>query len=140
MKKLIVEKSIEIDAPASKVWEALTKPDLSKQWIEQFWPGFGALESDWKRGSPMRWKTANGKIDLEGKIIAIEPEKMIRYSFTMPQDLVTLTLDEQNGQTVLAVTHGDFTQKPDSEECYLGALAGWEMNLPKIKELAENED
>ena len=137
MIQLIVEKSIEINAPASKVWAALTKPDLSKQWIEQFWPGFGVLESDWQQGSPMRWRNASGEIDTEGKILAIEPGKLLRYSFTMPEDIVTLKLDEQNGQTVLSVIHGDFTDKPDGEECYLGAVAGWDMNLPKIKELAE---
>jgi uncharacterized protein YndB with AHSA1/START domain len=137
MKKLIVEKSIKINAPASKVWEVLTDPALSKQWIEQFWPGFGVLESDWKTGSTMHWKTADGKIDMEGKIIAIEPKKMIRYSFTMPQDIVTLILDEQNRHTILSVTHGDFAEKPDGEKCYLSADAGWDMNLQKIKELAE---
>ncbi|WP_134703010.1 SRPBCC domain-containing protein [Ammoniphilus sp. YIM 78166] len=137
MKKLLVEKSIEINAPAAKVWQVLTNPALSKQWIEQFWPGFGALESDWKVGSAMYWKTAEGTIDIEGKILGIEPVKMIRYSFTMPQDIVILTLDERNRNTVLSVVHGDFAEKPDGEECYLGALAGWDMNLPKIKELTE---
>ncbi|MGM0876107.1 MAG: SRPBCC family protein [Bacillota bacterium] len=138
MKKLIVEKSIEINTTASKVWEVLTNPALSKQWIEQFWQGFGSLESDWKTGSTMEWKTAEGKIDMQGKIISIEPRKMIRYTFTMPKDIVTLWLDERNEHTVLSVTHGDFTDKPDGEECFYGAAAGWEMNLPKIKELAEN--
>jgi uncharacterized protein YndB with AHSA1/START domain len=137
MKELTVEKSIEINAPAAKVWEVLTNPALNRQWIEQFWPGFGALESDWQPGSVMRWKTAAGEIDLEGQVLAIEPGKMLRYSFTMPEDIVTLRLEERNGQTVLSVTHGDFSQKPDAEECYAGALAGWAMNLPNIKKLAE---
>lgn len=83
----------------------------------------------------MHWKAADGVI--EGKIIAIEPNKLLRYSFTMPQDIVTLTLDERGGSTRLSVTHGDFAEKPDGEECYQGALAGWGMSLPKIKELAE---
>ncbi len=137
MKKLIIEKSIEIDAPPSHIWEVLTNPALSKQWIEQFWPGFGTLESDWQDGSIMHWKTADGTIDMQGTILALEPNKMIRYSFTMPQDIVTLTLEEGNRQTVLSVTHGDFAEKPDGEECYIGAVAGWDMNLPKIKEIAE---
>lgn len=74
---------------------------------------------------------------MEGTILALEPNKMIRYSFTMSQDLVTLTLDEGNRQTVLSVTHGDVVKRPDGEECYIGAVAGWDMNLPKIKEMAE---
>ncbi len=115
----------------------LTNPALSKQWIEQFWPDFGALESDWEQGSTMYWKTSSNSIDLEGEIIAIEPQRLIKYSFTTHQDIVVLKLEVQNGKTALSVTHGDFANKPDSEKCYLGAVAGWDMNLPKIKELAE---
>lgn len=136
MPELFVEKLIEINAPASLVWEVLTSPPLSKQWIEQFWPAFITLECDWKAGSPMLWKSADGNID--GQIIAIEPTRLLRYSFTMPQDIVTIILDEGAEGTLLSVTHGDFADKPDGEECYCGALAGWEMNLSNIKELAEN--
>ncbi|MEX1020604.1 MAG: SRPBCC domain-containing protein [Litorilinea sp.] len=139
MSELTVYKSIEIDAPAARVWEVLTNPVLSCQWIEQFWPGFGALESDWQTGSVMRWKTADGEIDLESQILAIQTARLLRYSFTMPEDIVTLALEERDGQTVLSVTHGDFSKKPDAEECYAGALAGWAMNLPNIKGLAENK-
>lgn len=137
MKKLIVEKSIEINASAQKVWEMLTNPTFNKQWIEQFWPNFGALESNWEIDSAMYWKNADGEIDLVGKIIDITPGKLLRYTFTMPQDIVTLSLTEENKFTVLSVIHGDFAEKPDGEECYLGALAGWDMNLQNIKELAE---
>ena len=135
MPELFVEKSIEIYAPASRVWEVLTNPALSEQWIEQFWPGFSTLECDWKAGSAMHWNATDGKI--EGKIIDIEPSKLLRYSFTMPQDIVTITLNEGTEHTVLSVRHGDFAEKPDGEECYQGALAGWDMNLSNIKELAE---
>jgi uncharacterized protein YndB with AHSA1/START domain len=135
MPELIIEKSIEINAPASRTWKVLTDPDLTIEWIKEWWPGFIVLESDWAPGSPMHWKAADGEI--EGKIIAIEPNKLLRYSFTMPQDIVTLTLDQRDGQTLLSVIHGNFAEKPDGEECYQGALAGWGMSLPKIKELAE---
>ena len=135
MPELVIEKSIEINAPASRAWEVLTDPDLTREWVKEWWPEFIVLESDWVPGSFMHWKAAGGEI--EGKLIDIEPNKLLRYSFTMPQDIVTLTLDERGGQTLLSVTHGDFAEKPDGEEYYQGALAGWGMSLPKIKELAE---
>ena len=140
MKKLFVEKSIGINAPASKVWEALTNPDLTKEWIKQFWPDFGILESDWNLGSPVLWKDSNGKIDIQGKVIAVVPYKMLRFSFkadTPLQEEITYRLEEQDGHTLLTISQGDFGNTPEHEECYPGAVAGWDMNLPKIKELAE---
>jgi uncharacterized protein YndB with AHSA1/START domain len=135
MPELIVEKSIEINASASRIWKVLTAPDLTREWIKEWWSGFIILESDWEEGGAMHWKAADGEI--EGKIMSFEPNELVRYSFTMPQDIVTLTLDEREGRTLLSVTHGDFAEKPDGEECYQGALAGWGMSLPKIRELAE---
>lgn len=85
----------------------------------------------------MRWKAADGNMGIKGKILAIEPMKMVQYSFTTQKDIVTLTLEEGDNGTLLSVTHGDFAKKPDGEACYRGADAGWDMNLEKIKELAE---
>jgi hypothetical protein len=44
MPKLFVEKSIEINAPASKVWRIFTDPVLTRQMG-------GEYVSDWKAGS-----------------------------------------------------------------------------------------
>jgi uncharacterized protein YndB with AHSA1/START domain len=135
MAGLYVEKSIDVHTPAARVWEVLTTPTLNKQWIEQFWPGFIALDADWRSGGTMQWKSSDG--DVEGRILEIVPRRLLQYTFTMPQDIVTLALDEDAGRTLLTVRHGDFADKPDGQECYQGALAGWEMNLSNIKALAE---
>ena len=60
MEKLFVEKTVDINAPASEVWEVLTNPVLSKEWIKEWWPDFEILESEWKEGSPVIWKIKNG--------------------------------------------------------------------------------
>ncbi len=73
MKNLFVEKSVEINASASKVWELLTNSTLIKEWLNNWWPDFGTIESDWKLGSAMYWKAVNGTIAGEGKILAIKP-------------------------------------------------------------------
>jgi uncharacterized protein YndB with AHSA1/START domain len=45
---LIAQVTITINAPGSKVWEALTKPDLIKQYL------FGTtVTTDWQVGSPI---------------------------------------------------------------------------------------
>jgi uncharacterized protein YndB with AHSA1/START domain len=55
MPKVFVEKSIEINAPASKVWEALTKREQTDTWAVEFSSGGPQfhIESDWKLGSPV---------------------------------------------------------------------------------------
>ena len=50
-KGLIAKESISINAPVGKVWDALTNPEVIKQYM------FGTnVISDWKEGSPIVWK------------------------------------------------------------------------------------
>ena len=54
-KGLIAKASISIDASVDRVWNALTNPDIIKQYM------FGAkVISDWNEGSPIVWRV-NGK-------------------------------------------------------------------------------
>ena len=47
----IAKTSITINAPKSKVWDALTKPELIKQYL------FGTeVTTDWQVGSPIIYK------------------------------------------------------------------------------------
>ncbi len=56
MEKLFVNKTIEINAPASKVWDALTRREFTDQWAPQFTGGAEFhIDSDWKLGSPVVW-------------------------------------------------------------------------------------
>lgn len=49
--KFMSEATTTINAPASKVWEALIDPDLIKQYL------YGTeVTSDWKVGSPITYK------------------------------------------------------------------------------------
>ncbi len=141
MPKLFVEKSIEINAPASKVWEVLTKPDLIKEWVKEWWPDFVTLESDWKLGSPMHWKIATGAIAAEGKITAIKPCSLLSFSFKggAPKPVnETFRLEEQGGRTMFMVSIGDFGDDPTMESYFLKATENWDRYfLPRIKELAE---
>src|SRR5216684_1074674 len=70
----IAKKTISINAPAAKIWEALTKPELIKQYL------FGTqVTTDWKVGSPIIYKGEwQGKsYEDKGKILKIEPNKLI---------------------------------------------------------------
>jgi hypothetical protein len=62
MSKLFVDKSIQINAPAAKVWEVLTEREYTGKWAPEFSRGSSFyLESDWKLGSPVVWKDSENK-------------------------------------------------------------------------------
>src|SRR5687768_13920664 len=73
MPKHFVEKSIEINAPVSKVWRVFTDPVLTRQMG-------GEYVSDWKVGSSLRWKGPDGRMLTNGTILNIEPEKLLQHN------------------------------------------------------------
>jgi uncharacterized protein YndB with AHSA1/START domain len=69
MKKLFVCQSIEIQAPTSKVWAVLTRPEYTDQWSNAFAGGTAShIESDWKPGSRVIWKDQKGEVIVEGNV------------------------------------------------------------------------
>ena len=150
MPKLFVDQTVEIDAPPFKVWEVLTRPDLTSLWAPEFSGGSPLrLESDWRVGSPVLWKDQNGNALVEGNVTALEPERLLRFTVfdtRTPQrppvgveDGVTLELSREDAQTILHVRQGDFSPMPDAEKFHRLSAETWDHVLPKIKQLAEQE-
>jgi uncharacterized protein YndB with AHSA1/START domain len=74
--------TINIKAPIKNVWDAITKPELVKQWQ------YGSdLITDWKVGSNIRFSTEwQGKIfEQWGKILDVQPNSIIKYSLFAPR-------------------------------------------------------
>lgn len=121
-KELIVKKSIKLNANTSKVWDALTNPELTKKYM------YGCeVISDWKVGSPLIWKGAeDGKIYVKGNILSIEPGKRLQFTTFDPNSkledkpsnytTVTYELSPEDGTTELTVTQGDFAKAEDGEK------------------------
>ncbi|MBC7848745.1 MAG: SRPBCC domain-containing protein [Chitinophagaceae bacterium] len=143
MKNLYLEKSIEIEAPAGKVWNVLTDPNLSRDWIRTWWHEFDVLESDWQAGSAVLWKMCNGSVGAEGILLVSEPYWDLAFTFSVlgagfeKQEIISFKLREINDTTLLAVTVGNFGDSPEHEACFPGAVDSWNKSLPKIKNLAE---
>ncbi len=147
-KELIIRNSIVIDAPASKVWNALVDPEQTKKYMF----GCEAL-SDWKIGSPLLWKgTYEGKemVFVKGSIIDIKPEAFLSYTVIDPNSTipdipenyltVTYTLKSENGKTSLTVTQGDYATVADGEKRYNDSNnggEGWNPILVEIKKIVE---
>ncbi len=148
MESLFVKNIININASASKVWDALVNPEQTKKYM------FGCeTVSDWKPGSSLLWRgNYEGKemVFVKGTIVSIEPGKHLAYTTFDPnstmQDIpenhltVTYDLKEDNGQTIFTVTQGDYTKVADGEKRYKEAYNngdGWNPILVEIKKIVE---
>lgn len=146
--ELIVRNEIKINAPAAKVWDALTNPEQTKKYM------YGCeTVSDWQPGSPLLWKGVWDGVEMvavKGNIVQIEPGKFLAYTTIDPNNpdmpdapenylTVTYSLSEQHGSTQLTVTQGDYTKVADGEKRYNDAMnaGGWSAILGEIKKLLE---
>jgi uncharacterized protein YndB with AHSA1/START domain len=142
---LVVRDSIEIQAPADRVWTVMTGPAYTKQYIFDC-----EAISDWQPGSRLIWRGAsNGVVYVEGNIERIETGRLLQYTAfdpnapdheDVPSNYTTVTAElvESAGRTTLQVSQGDFERVADGERRYKDAVAGWSGVLPKIKALAES--
>lgn len=149
MEQRFIYNEISIHAPASRVWEMLTKPEQTKKYM------FGCeTDSDWKNGSSLLWKMEyEGKqmIAVKGRIIDIQPDKYLAYTVfdpnstipDIPENYLTVTYELTNhgNQTVLKVTQGDYSKVADGERRYQEAYnngEGWNPILVQLKNFAED--
>jgi uncharacterized protein YndB with AHSA1/START domain len=139
-KKLIAKAEVRIHAPASKVWEALTKPELIKQYL------FGTeVTTDWRVGSAITYKGEwNGKAYHDkGKVLQVQPEQLLVSTFwsslsglpDAPENYktVTYTLSTRGDITTLVLTQDN----NETEEAVQHAQSNWNMVLGKLKDLVE---
>lgn len=147
MKELKVKKTITLNADISKVWNALTNPEMTKQYM------FGCkVVSDWKVGSPIIWKgnlEGKEKVFVKGSIEKIEPGKLLQYTTfdpnaeynDVPSNYVQATyeLTPKLGKTVLSVTQGNYANVENGQKRYYDSDGGWNRALTALKALIENK-
>ncbi len=149
MTPLIIKNVITLNAPASVVWDALVNPEQTKKYM------FGCeTVSDWQVGGELLWRMEyEGKdfVAVKGNIVSIEPNKLLVYTVIDPNNptmedipenylTVTYSLTEENGQTILTVTQGDYNTVADGERRYNESYndgEGWNPILVEIKKLVE---
>jgi uncharacterized protein YndB with AHSA1/START domain len=131
---------VEIHAPASKVWLALTVPALVKQWQ------YGSdLLTTWEPGTPIIFRNEwNGQIfEQKGTVLEFVPASRLRYSLFFPhsdlQDIpehhffMTYELTESGGLTSLLVRQEDPRPSPPGDS----AEDGGADVLSLLRELVE---
>jgi uncharacterized protein YndB with AHSA1/START domain len=134
---------ININAPIAKVWEALTKPEIIKEYF------FGTnTKTDWKPGSPIifegEWQ--GKKYQDKGTILDVEENKLIQYNYwssmsgiaDKPENYVTITytLSGSDNDVTLSIKQEnipDEKMKAHSEE-------NWKKVLKGLKHVVEGKE
>lgn len=141
---LVVSQSIDINASPAKVWDALTNPEIIKEYL------FGTeTVTDWKVGSEIIFQGAYGDNNEHsyrdrGVILENVPEKKLSYSYwsgfsgleDKPENYatVTYTIDKKSDGVVT------FTWEQKgfaTEEGYQHSLNGMPAFLEQIKSIIE---
>jgi uncharacterized protein YndB with AHSA1/START domain len=133
---VVVER--EIPHPPEKLWRALTQPHLIREWLmrnDDFKPAVGhrfRLSGDW------------GGVDCE--VLAVEPHKMLSYSWNHEHDdpayalksVVTFTLTPTGAGTHLRMEQQGF--RPDQKQALGGAKGGWRQHFDRLEQVLARPD
>ena len=132
--------SVTIDAPAAKVWDALTTPAQIKEWF------FGVdTETDWKEGSEIvhRGEWQGKPYEDKGRIVTLDPPRTFVHTHWSPMSgvpdseenyqEVTWSLTDNDGKTELSVGEVNLS----SEDAKSVSDQSWPMVLDNLKKLLE---
>ena len=130
---------IFIRTTPEKLWEAITKPELTKQYFHG-----SSVKSDWKIGSSVTHEI-DGKPALEGKVIEIDPPRRLVTTFAARwahseeamkdrPSRVTWLIEQRGEACRLTVIHDDFEGETAT---YKSVGTGWNPVLSGLKTLLE---
>ncbi len=113
--------TIRFDATKSKVWDALTKPELVKLWQ------YGSdLITNWEIGSAITFRAEwQGKIfEQWGQVLEVRPTEFLKYSLFAPRPdledkpenyfVMSYVLTTENEQTKLDIIQED--NRPNAKQ------------------------
>jgi uncharacterized protein YndB with AHSA1/START domain len=139
---LSTENAITIDTPATRVWEALTTPELIKEWF------FGVDPvTDWTVGSPIvhKGEYQGRPYEDKGSILEFDPPRLLIHSHWSPvsglpdapenYQRVSWALSERDGVTELTITEVNLP----SEEAKAVSEKSWQTALENLKRLLQGE-
>ncbi|RDC63799.1 SRPBCC family protein [Adhaeribacter pallidiroseus] len=146
METQIIKKSIEINAPAAKIWDVLLLDQYNRIWFAEFSPGTFA-DTDWQEGSKVVFKDDSGS-GIIGTIVANQFGKLLSVEYTgiLKADAEDYASKEaqqvKGGREIYRVAENNGATQLEIEadmgaEMYEMMAGAWDQALLKIKDLAE---
>jgi uncharacterized protein YndB with AHSA1/START domain len=141
-----IERTVHIKAPRSRVWRALADAQQFGTWFGAALEGKQFVPGERVR-APMTIK-GHEHVPFDIIVERIEPENLMAYRWHPRTDdidyskeertLVTFTLKDVDGGTLLSVVESGFDKVPPARrmEAFRGNSRGWEFQLKRIDEYA----
>jgi len=111
-----------------KLWAALTTAEFTRQ----YWFG-RSVESDWKPGSPVTITTPEGNIEVKGKVLAVEVNKRLSYSWgsgtSTDNTTVVFEITAMGPLCKLLITHDIDLGESTAQQ----AASGWTFIVSGLK-------
>ena len=140
-KGLIAKASTTVNVSVIRVWDALTNPEIIKQYM------FGTnVISNWKEGSPITYdgEYQGKKYHDKGVIKKVDPGKILQSTYwssiggkeDKPENynLVTYKLSPKDDKTIVTLIQDNVNSEKEKEH----VIDNWKSVLKKLKEVAEN--
>ncbi|MET1089023.1 MAG: SRPBCC domain-containing protein [Arthrobacter sp.] len=136
----VAESSVTIEAPPGRVWDVITDPVATKEFM------FGAeLGTDWSVGGPITWRGSweGREYEDKGVVLAVESGRKLVYTHFSPlageedkpenYHTLTWTLQDQGGRTILTLSQ----DRNATAEAAEHSKAMWDGLVADVKRLAE---
>jgi uncharacterized protein YndB with AHSA1/START domain len=129
IRSVVVER--ELSHPPEKIWRALTQPQLIAEWL---------MKNDFKPIMDHRFNLRADWGAVDCQVLAIEPNRALSYSWGAYglESVVTWTLTPTPGGTHLRMEQSGF--RPDQQQAYQGAKAGWPQFLQELEQVLARMD
>ncbi len=141
---------IDIAAPPSRVFEALTDPAQLMRWFTDASCPVKSWQMDARPGGSYSYATEKGNFEVNGvsefqchgEIVKFDPPRLLVYTWISnwhlePQRRTTVRweLTPTAAGTHLRVTHSGLAQEPEARKDYSG---GWPGVVEKLRQFAED--
>ncbi|MFZ0169630.1 MAG: SRPBCC domain-containing protein [Candidatus Dormiibacterota bacterium] len=137
----VAAKSITINASADAVWQALTDPEMVRQYM------YGTnMETDWQVGSPITWKGEwqGSTYEDKGSVLEVKPRRLLKVTHWSPMagtedtpdnyHTVTYELAGEEGTTTLTVKQDNNASQEEADKM---AENNWGPVLEGLKAAVE---
>ena len=126
-----------IDSTASRIFDAIVKPEFARQyWLHE-------NHSDWKPGSPWEHRDREtGQAKVVGKVVESSPPHRLVFTWAAAAEAadpsaysrVTFDIEPLDGMVKLTVTHDQLIPGSSMEK---GITNGWPRVLSSLKSFLE---